>query len=301
MRASRLILLCTLLTTGVSASPVPGTQVDIVPPAGFTKADRFAGFMNATTGASIVVTDIPGAFREVTAGFHDPARMQAQGMEVLDRTELRVDKHEAVLLHVTQEASGILFDKWLLAVDRNANTTLVVATYPHSVAEQQSEPLKAALLGVTFGEPGDPLSALPFRVTAVAPLQPARVIGNVLIMSPQGQFPVTDESVPFLLVGRSISPGEGGGRQLAEERVARAVGVQRVAIEHTDPVTIGALSGFVTVAQAVSAQQAIPLKVYQAMLFEPQGYVLIQGITPAEQQQTYLPLFEQVAQSLTLR
>jgi hypothetical protein len=257
--------------------------------------------MHAATGASIVVTDIPGPFREAIRGFDDPGSMQAQGMQLLDRITLRVAGQEAVLLQIAQQASGVLFHKWLLAVDRNASTVLLVATYPQRVANQQAEPLKAALLGVTFGAATDPMAALSFTVTAAAPLEPARVVGNVLLLSPQGQFPVADESVPFMVVGRSLAPLEGSGRQFAEDRITRTAGVQRVAIERTDPVEIGGLSGFVTIAQAVSAQDAIPLTVYQALLLEPQGYALLQGVVPAAQRQSYLPLFEQVSRSFTLR
>lgn len=43
---------------------VPGTQVSLRPPAGFTVADRFPGFQNTTEEASIMVSEFPGALRE---------------------------------------------------------------------------------------------------------------------------------------------------------------------------------------------------------------------------------------------
>ncbi len=48
---------------------VPGTSVRLPPPEGFMPADRFPGFMKESTGSSIMVSEIPGPYGEVTAGF----------------------------------------------------------------------------------------------------------------------------------------------------------------------------------------------------------------------------------------
>lgn len=38
---------------------VPGTQVAMPAPEGFTVSERFAGFENASTGASILIVEMP--------------------------------------------------------------------------------------------------------------------------------------------------------------------------------------------------------------------------------------------------
>ncbi len=82
---------------------VPGTSVSLPPPAGFIPADRFPGFMKESTGSSIMVSEIPGPYAEVTAGFSDKRQMQARGMTLLDHSSVTVDRQRAMLLN---EASG---------------------------------------------------------------------------------------------------------------------------------------------------------------------------------------------------
>lgn len=198
-------LACAFIASHALAGQVPGASVSLTPPEGFVEASRFSGFMKESTGSSIMISEIPGPYGEVTAGFSDHKRMQAQGMKLLSKLSVKVNGHAAMLLHVEQSAYGTLFRKWLVAVDRSGSTALIVATYPKTDAKQQEEPLKAAILAATFGEPSDPSEALTFTATPVAPFQVAKVMGQNMILSPDGRFPVKDENVPFMILGLSAS------------------------------------------------------------------------------------------------
>ncbi|WFP51167.1 hypothetical protein PL263_03860 [Methylomonas sp. EFPC3] len=82
------VLACLLFASSANAEPVPGTSVSVTPPEGFTKAERFPGFMNEAIGASIMISEIPGPFAEVSGGFNDPKRVQAQGRNYLTNRRL---------------------------------------------------------------------------------------------------------------------------------------------------------------------------------------------------------------------
>ena len=57
----------------------PETGLALPQPEGFDKADSFYGFQQPSTGASVMLTVIPGPFSEVTKGF-DKTNLTTKGM-----------------------------------------------------------------------------------------------------------------------------------------------------------------------------------------------------------------------------
>lgn len=135
LRFAQCVVLLGIVASNAMAGQVPGTSVSITPPNGYVATDRFPGFMNEATGSSIMVSEIPGPYSEVTAGFNDKKRMQAQGMSLLGKSSVKLNGYTGMLLHVEQPAYGTLFNKWMVAVDRSGTTTLIVATYPEAAAK----------------------------------------------------------------------------------------------------------------------------------------------------------------------
>src|SRR5579863_3418302 len=66
---------------------VRGTKVKLVRPEGFTDAKRFPGFQQDETGASVVVMEVPGPFKKVTAAF-TAAGLKQGGMKLKERTDI---------------------------------------------------------------------------------------------------------------------------------------------------------------------------------------------------------------------
>lgn len=284
------------------AGQVPGTSVSMTPPNGYVAADRFPGFMNEAAGSSIMVSEIPGPTGDVTAGFNDKKRMQAQGMALLSKSSIKVDGHTGMLLHVEQPAYGMLFKKWMVAVDRSGATTLIVASYPEAEAKQ-GELLKTAILAATFGKTTDPTDALTFSVTPSSPFKVAKVFGQNMILSPNGRFPVKDEKVSFMILGLSASedldiPDK---KTFSEHRVTKTATVKNISVNQSTPVKIGDLSGYATTAKGEGKDTATPLTIYQILLFDASGYCVIQGITPSAEKDTYMPVFDKIAKSFKMK
>ncbi len=294
---------CAFVASHVLAGQVPGTSVSLTPPDGFVEANRFPGFMKESTGSSIMITEIPGPYAEVTAGFSDQKRMQAQGMKLLSKSSAKVDGNGAMLLHVEQSAYGTLFRKWLVAVDRSGSTTLIVASYPKAETKKQEQSLKAAILAATFGKQTDPMDALSFIAKPEAPFEIAKVMGQNLILSPNGQFPVKDENVPFMILGLSASEDLAvpDKKAFAERRVTQTATVKNITVQQSTPVTIGSLAGYTTLAEGKGEDAATPLTIYQVLLFDSSGYCVILGVTPSTKREEYLPVFKKVAKSFRMK
>ncbi|MDA0321403.1 MAG: hypothetical protein O2923_01610 [Verrucomicrobia bacterium] len=88
-------------------------------------------------------------------------------------------------------------------MDRSGATVLIAASYPKAEMKNKEALLKAAVLSATFGTPTDPADALAFTATPAAPFQVAKILGQNMILSPDGRFPVNDEKVPFMILGLS--------------------------------------------------------------------------------------------------
>jgi hypothetical protein len=70
MRLTIPLVAMLLQVSPVLAQPVrvTGTSVALAPPPGFEPSSRFPGFERADLQSSVMVTEIPGPFAEVTSG-----------------------------------------------------------------------------------------------------------------------------------------------------------------------------------------------------------------------------------------
>jgi hypothetical protein len=296
------VFVLSLVVPKAIAANVPGTPISISPPAGFVAADRFPGFMNDNTNSSIMISEIPSPFSEIAAGFNDRKRLHAQGMVLLNQSLVEVDGRNGLLLHVEQAAYGMLFRKWMVAVDRAGTTILIVATYPETEA-MQGDLLKQAVLAARVGKATDPAEALAFTAKPSPPFAVARVFGQNMILTPQGQLPVKVEHVPFMVLGLSASEGLAipDRKAFAERRVTKIAKISNIEMTRSSPVKIGNLSGIAITAKGEGEDSATPLAIYQVVLFDASGYCLFQGIAPAAEKDLYLPLFEQTAASFRMK
>jgi hypothetical protein len=303
MKSGIIALFCILLIFPVLAEQVPGTSVILTPPNGFIISDRFPGFVNEATEASIIISEMPSTYGDVIAGFSDPKRMRTQGLRLLNKAPARVNGHEAMLFNVEQSIDGTLFKKWLLAVNRSGATTLIMATYPKAKTEQQGESIRTAILAATFGRSTKPSDALKFTVKPVAPFQIAKVIGQSMILTPDGHFPLKNENIPFMILELSAAEKLVASDQktFAELRLSKRAAITKITVNQSIPVKIGDLSGYETMAKGEGKDAATPLTIYQVLLFDTSGYCVILGVTPSTNKTTYIPVFKKIARSFKMK
>lgn len=297
-------LITLVLTSPAYAEQVAGTSVSIDPPPGFVAADRFSGFFDRERGASIMVSDIPGDFEQTGAAFRDKAQLLARGMTLLGHADTTVDARRALLVEAEQSAQGQRYKKWLALVERDKGVTLLVATLPEDALDALEAPLKSALLSARFGAPSDPYAALGFAIKPVAPFKYAHALGQTLVLTPEGEFPLKDPQTPSLVVGLSVTLGPipGDHRAYAEQRIRQVANIKDTRIERSKPIKIAGLDGYATVATGTHAPgNDAPRTLYQVMLFDPDGYALILGSTPTQSRRTTLPIFERMAKTFLLK
>ncbi len=286
----------------IVTTPVPGTSVSIPIPDGFVSTDRFSGFIKESTNSSIFVVEMPGPYSQVTAGFTNKNEMLSKGMKLIDHKPVKVDGHKAVLLNVEQNAYGKVFNKWILAAEQSNTTVLIVASFPKAETVQ-GDALREAILRTEIGKQSDPEKALTFTVSPVEPMKIAKVMGQIMVLSPDGKYPPLEKDAPVMVIALSMSEGLKIDEKetFAEMRILKTATVKDIHINQTTPITIGKLSGYATTANGVREKRETALTIYQVILFDDSGYFLIQGITPSATKDTNVPMFKKIAETFKMK
>ena len=130
-----------------AAQAIAGTQVWLVPPAGFGPAAGFTGVRHGA--AALQVLDLKGTnYYRQSAGF-SPARFEAKGGKVVEFRQLTAGSYPAQLARVrvtpTQESAQLLFGDSTFAV-------LLDARYP-AADTATGAALRRSLLSATYQKP----------------------------------------------------------------------------------------------------------------------------------------------------
>jgi hypothetical protein len=279
----------------------PEVGLSIQPPEGFEKATTFYGVQQSETGASVMVSAIPGPFSEVVSGFN-AQQLAARGLRLLSKQSLAGGSK--LLIKVAQEAYGQTFLKWLVVfADQQNETKVVVATFPEDKADQLSAVLKATALSAALIPQSAATGTLSFSITPSAQLveiEALQGVGKVLAFSKDGVIPAASPADPLFIVAPSlgavpIADRKAFALQRLEEQSAQ---IQEIKVERIDAIAINNLEGFELIANAKDQDSQIPLKIYQVMLFpETGGYVLMLGMVGQDSAEQYLPEFQSMART----
>lgn len=293
--------------TGVQTKqekPVVGTRISLVPPSGFIPSDRFPGYSQESTGSSIMVTEFPAPLAETSSGLSTRSALSKRGMVLLKKEQVVVGGRVGVLAQVKQNLQEAEYLKWLLLLEDGKESVLVTAAFPKDLESELSEAMKASILTVRVDSQMkvSPTEGLNFSIIEKGGLRIAKRISNLLLYSRDGIFPSKDINDPIFVVGQSLRNVDIGDTEaFAKARVRQTAEVTDVQIEQSNRVTIDNLEGYEIVAKAKDKQSGLPMVVYQALLFEGQGYYLMQGLVSSQNGQSSLVMFKEMSRSFSRR
>jgi hypothetical protein len=281
-----------------NAISVAGTKISLKPPAGFTPASQFPGFELEDHGSSIMVTEIPGPFKEVSAGVTNPSSLKKQGISILSSQQVKVDGQTGVLVHVSQRAYDTDYLKWLLVFGDEKETVMIAATFPKQFGTKLSEVMKTSIFTATWdkGKIVSPTEGLTFAVSEKGELKIAKRFSNMLLYTQSGSIPKKSIDDPLFIVGQSVSKIETDDiESFAKSHILQTDSVTGVEIELSNKMSIDNLNGYEIVAKAKDSKSGEPMFIYQTMLFDAQGYYLMLGMVSDRQRQAYLTVFREMA------
>lgn len=310
LSVSLLLILCAaanhdqVAETSAPNTAVTGTRVSLTPPAGFTAATQFPGYGQESTRSSIMVTEIPGPFSELAAGFSQPKELAAKGLSLIGRSEIKVGEYPALLAHVSQRAQGVAFQKWILLFGDQQESVMLTATFPAARARALSATMKASLLTAIW-ERGKNVPAeegLTFSVNEAGGLKLTKRIANALLYTKSQIIPNKSVDEPLFVVAQAVSKvNAADAENIAFARVKQINTLTDIAVETSNKVVVDGLEGYEIIAGAKDRDSGEPMTVYQTMLFDGDTYYLMQGIISRRAGDAHLPAFKEMAASFKRR
>lgn len=298
---SPLLFLLTLPATLHAVERVPGTKVSLEAPVGFESTTQYPGFVMPSTGASIMVTEMPAPYSELLKGMTSES-MATRGITLLEKSEVDAAAGKAHLLYVRQSAGDVEFLKWMLLFGTESESVMVMASFPVDYEKDLSELLKKTILSATWDPNAkiDLTEGLTFSVKESADLKIATKVGNMLTLTRDGITPQPDPAEPLLVVGSSLSEDwtvPGDKADYARERFIKMGPLVNATLTSEKTVKFDGLSGYLMEAEGKDKKSGTPLYAMQGMLFTTDGYYLLQAFVDVAEKEKYSKVFLTVLKS----
>jgi len=277
---------------------VKGTHCALAPPEGFVIADRFNGFQNNTTGATIMVNEIPEYYNKIIAGLTSEAFLKQK--IVINKTEkVQFNNAEATLFSATQTQSGIDFEKLMLVFGSGKNTILVNGIYPVSFKEESEEVIRKAIFTTVFND------ATFNEANAIFDINPTGTDFKRVKYDVNSSVYSTDSigvpNAPLFILSNSVDKVSKENRKTyAESRIMSLPRGEQNKILTVKEITLDSLSGYEIIAEGKSST-GLPQLVYQVIVYnEQEDYYIMVG-TATKNKDIQLQTFRKLASTFKLR
>lgn len=288
-----LILLLLIATHVVLAQHVkiPGTQVEMIQPEGFTLAGKFAGFQQQETQSSVFVSAIPvpvealhKALEDIKLKLSDPEALKTQNMQLISNQEIQLKYSPATLLEMQQIAGTNTFKKWILILTNTNEILLINGVFPL----QHNAALDGKVLDTLMSVQLNSKEISPFEaVNFTLDEHPRFIIDTelqtptlIMLKEPDAPHPSLPEEHPVLIVGQAYSTTVINDlTSFSNERIRQHPGTQNIEIEHTSHQQLDGLQAFEVTAKATDTTTQNPLTIWQLILADTDTYYIAVGIT----------------------
>ncbi len=294
------------IQAALAAEPVfpPASRVGLVPPQDMVASKRFSGFENEERAAAITFAEMPAAaYPQLASGLTKEA-LKKQGLEVKSRENLKLGSRNGILIGgaMTGPVEG---RKWVLVVQDNDLTALVIAQVRGGQDGYSDEQIRNALKSVTLRSPvslDEQVSALPFRIGEKAGFRPVRVMsGNSVLFTDGPKDTIKAVEQPIMILAASLQPPPPPGErrsQFARSALYANQVLKDIRIERSESFRLKGQDWHEIVAQAVEAESGQPIIVVQSIRFDTDRYVRMVGLTRVEQRDQNLPRFRAIADGI---
>jgi hypothetical protein len=299
MKLNFLFLLTFIVQVGVAQTDkhvkINGTKCSMVPPNGFSVATSFSGFQNLSTGASIMINELPAPYLTLVNGFTKEA-LKLRQMTLISKEKIVFNYADATFFNVSQPANGITYLKQMLVFGDASKTVLVNGIYPDSLKNSEAI-IKESLLSTIYDDSqnDNPLDAATFTIeTLGTDFKVVKYFSGSLLYSTDGKIPTEK---PTLIVGNSLSKiSLENQKEYSTERLKKLPGGDKIIIKQTLDIAVDDLNGYEIIAEGKTKDNK-PELVYQVMLFNDEGdYFIILGQTK-EEFPKYLEEFKKVTKT----
>jgi hypothetical protein len=212
-----------------------------------------------------------------------------------------VGGRSARLVHFTQVASGVTYEKWILAFGTDTQSVIIVGTVPREQAEAFRAPLKQSLLSTRWDPTASVglLDGLPFRVQETSTLKISARVSNGVVLTKDGAKGPIPADEPLLVVSASVSTVNLSNlEKFSRDRLSQTQQIKQVQNIAGESVTVNGLPAYELTADALDGRAGAPIRVYQLIVDDGGNYFIAQGFAGEGTATQFLPQFREVARSL---
>jgi hypothetical protein len=259
---------------------VKGTNISMIPPAGFTKADNFFGFQQVETNSSIMVVNMACPFSEISEGITKENLLE-RGVRV-SRIENRViEGMPAIFTDGKQSNNGQTYHKYMLVFGSDTETIIISYACPADF-KNLAAAVKKSLRTIRYEveETTDTQDLLDFTIDASATgLVLGNASGMIMLFTADGHVPAVADDKDMLMVTKSFKEhGLIDQKLFALNRVRNLYSAEVQKIEHIRKIRVDDIAGYEILATVLNPEGELKY-VYQVMLFSDALYYIIVGFT----------------------
>lgn len=280
---------------------VKGTKLALIPPPNFKDATGFAGFQEAESNSSIMVTELPAPFDELTKAF-TKENLLARGMELKEIVEINFQQKKAKIYKVKQKVLDDEFLKSMLVFGDEKSVVMVNFIYPSGkpdLEESLSEALNSTIY--ELNKVVDPLGSAPFKIDLGASgLKFAASMSGSFIFTSDGNVPVKAADKAFFSLGQSFSKIDmPNKKEFVLERLQYQPGGDKIVVNETNEIEIDGMKGYETIGFGEDEKGKKELN-YQVVIFGENTYYYTMGLASNDFDK-YLGQFKEITKTFKLK
>ncbi len=143
---------------------------------------------------------------------------------------------------------------------------------------------------------------LPFNATPSTQLHFAKRTANSVVLIDKAPYDTSLTVTPLLIISSLNNEQTVNDRvAFSKQQLNKAENLQDITIKTEKAMTIAGIRAYQIIADATDKQTSQKVIVYQAIAFQPNRFLLIQGLAGKSQAERFLPQFNQITDSVSFK
>lgn len=292
-----------LLATAHAAEAVfpMASRIGLAPAAGLSASDRFPGFLDKKTGASVLILDMAAQSYSDAAKQLSKESLKKQGIIEETRESFPSAGGEGTLVAGHQDGKRKA-RKWILLAALPKATAFIIVEVPDDAKDEYSDAaIRSMLASVTMRQSvpiEEQFSLLPLRFDDLAGMRPVRVVGAtgaILTSGPKDVLEPTEQPLLIVSIGRGGPESASGRETFARNMLAGIGNLKDVRVTGSETLRLGgSLKTHQLFAEGKDAKSGMPIKVVQWIRFGSGAFLRVVGAARVEDWSDAFPRFRAV-------
>lgn len=250
-----------------------------------------------------MIVEMPGPFSEITKAF-TKSGLKTQGVDLIEKRDLKINDLPAVFIEAEQTAYGILFNKYILTFGNESNTIMINGMFPKELNKQLSAAMKKSLFSVVYEsiKNVNPIDEIAYTVDIEdTKLKYANVLANAVLYTVDGKVPTESDDKTFYTIASSLGKIEiVNKKQYAIDRLNKTATIENINLDNITDIQINGFLGYEIIAQGTDEKTGKEEKIYFVMLFNDNLYYLLMGVAEDDFENN-IELFKKVTKTFRMK